>query len=205
MKSGWLIVGALLMAAPLAAQQTVPPGEAMKHMTPEERALAQRKLNSAASMLYDLPLDSAKAGLRGLLTVMRDSLMVVQTEASRLQRASSPAVAVSTARRLRTACASASRVMMGAEPHIAGMKASAKAGAEALIAYQKTITTTHLEMTKCDRGMALQLASPNPGLPQLRTAAAAAQTAAVNYDMAADGLLRVFDIPMRPKGVPGGL
>ena len=205
MKWGWMVLGVLLVAAPLTAQQTVSPAEALKKMTPEDRALAQKKLNSAASMLYDLPLDSAKTGLRGLLTVMRDSVMVVQTEAARLQRAPSPTVAVATARRLRAACASASRVMVGAEPHIVGMKASAKAGAEALIAYQKSIAVTHTEMTKCDRAVALQLASANPGLAQLRTTAAAAETAAANYDMAADGLLRVFDIPMRPKGVPGGL
>ena len=205
MKSGWMMLGALLVAAPLAAQAPPSPSEAIKKMTPEERALAQRKLNSAASMLYDIPLDSAKSGLRGLLMVMRDSLMVVQAEASRLQRASSPAVATSAARRLRAACGAASRVMIGAEPHIAGMKASAKAGAEALIAYQKAIVVTNAEMIKCDRSVALQLASPNPGLPQLRTSAVGAEAAAVNYDQAADGLLRVFDIPMRPKGVPGGL
>lgn len=205
MKAGWLVLGALLVAAPLAAQQTVGAAEAVKNMTPEERAQAQKKLNSAASMFYDIPLDSAKAGLRGLLTVMRDSLLVVQTEASRLQRAPSPSVAVATARRLRVACAAAARVMVGAEPHIAGMKASAKAGAEALIAYQKAIATTNVEMTKCDRAVALQLASPVPGASQLRASAAAAETAAANYDLAADGLLRVFDIPMRPKGMTGGL
>ncbi|MBK7593783.1 MAG: hypothetical protein IPJ11_00725 [Gemmatimonadetes bacterium] len=203
MKAGWMMLGALLVAAPLAAQE--PPSEAMKRMTPEERALAQRKLNAAASMLYDIPLDSAKTGLRSLLMIMRDSLMVVQTEASRVQRASSPAVATSAARRLRVACGAASRVMIGAEPHIAGMKASAKAGAEALIAYQKALGVTYTEMTKCDRAVALQLASPTPGLAQLRTSAVGAEAAAVNYDQAADGLLRVFDIPMRPKGVPGGL
>ncbi len=205
MKSGWLLMGALLVAAPLAAQQTMSPAEAVKKMTPEERALAQRKLNSAASMLYDIPLDSAKAGMRGLLTVMRDTLMVVQAEAALIQRASSPTVAVSAARRLRGACAAGARVMVGAEPHIAGMKASAKAGAEALIAFQKALMTTHTEMTKCDRAVALQLAAPVPGQTQLRTTAAAAETAAASYDMAADNLLRVFDIPMRPKGVPGGL
>ena len=50
--------------------------------------------------------------------------------------------------------------MIGAEPHFAGMKASAKAGAEALIAYQKAIVVTNAEMIKCDRSVALQLASP---------------------------------------------
>lgn len=205
MKSGWMVVTALLVAAPLAAQQPGSAAEAVKKMTPEERAQAQKRLNSAASMLYDVPLDSAKAGMRGLLTVMRDSLMVVQTEASWLQRASSPAVGAATARRLRAACASAARVMVGAEPHIAGMKASAKAGAEALIAFQKAIASTHSEMTKCERAVALQLAAPVPGLAQLKSTAAAAETAAANYDLAADGVLRVFDIPMRPKGVPGGL
>jgi hypothetical protein len=200
-----MMMGALLVAAPLAAQQAGSPAEVVKKMTPEERAQAQKKLNSAASMLYDIPLDSAKAGMRGLLTIMRDTLMVVQSEASRVQRASSPTVAVATARRLRVACAAASRVMIGAEPHIAGMKASAKAGAEALIAFQKALGTTYTEMTKCDRAVALQLAAPVPGQSQLRTTAAAAETAAAGYDMAADNLLRVFDIPMRPKGVPGGL
>ena len=87
MKAGWMMLGALLVTAPLAAQAPPSPSEAIKKMTPEERALAQRKLNSAASMLYDIPLDSAKSGLRGMLMVMRDSPMVGQGEASRLQRA----------------------------------------------------------------------------------------------------------------------
>lgn len=206
MKGRWIMVcGALLLAAPLAAQEPLSPSEALKKMTPEERAYAQRKLNAAAAMMFNIPLDSAKAGLRSLLTVVRDTVLVVQTEASRLQRASSPAVAASTARRLRAACASATRMMIGTEPHIAGMQASAKPGEDALMAYLKAIAATKAEMTKCERAVATPAGGAAPSLSQLRLAAAAAEGAAARYDLAAEGLLRVFDIPMRPKGVPGGL
>lgn len=204
MKAGWMIVGALLVAAPLAAQQGA--AEVVKKMTPEERALAQRKLTNQTSVLYDENLDPVKQELRTTMLTVRDTLMIVQTESSRLQRASSPTVATATARRLRLACQAASRSMVAAQPKVAGLRTSAKIGDDALAAYRSAMTTTAQSLQGCDKELQglLERSGPPP-MERLRAAAAAVEVASDRYEAAADGVLRTLEIPVRPKGVPGGL
>lgn len=202
---GRLCILALLVAAPLAAQQTGSAAEIVKQMTPEERAMAQRKLNAAAAVFYNTQLDSTKKSLRAVLTVMRDSMLAVEGDAARLQRSGSPAVALATGRRLRGACAAAARTAVITQAKIAPLRTSAEQGDKVLADYRITLTETSKAMMICEREAATALTPASPSAARLQKVAEPAVAAALRYDAAADGLLRALDIPFRPRGVPGGL
>lgn len=202
---GRLCIVALLAAAPLAAQQGGSAAEIVKQMTPEERALAQRKLNQAAAVFYNTPLDSTKKSLRSVMMVMRDSMLAVEGEAVRLQRSGSPAVTVATVRRLRGACAAAARTAVFTQAKIAPLRTSAELGDKVLADYRVILTETSKAMRECERSAATALAPTSPSPARLRAVGELAVAAAARYDVAADGLLRALDIPFRPRGVPGGL
>ncbi len=204
MKTRWIVALAVVMAAPLSAQK-ISPSEAVKQMTPEERALAQQRLNSASSVFFDVRLDSAKAELQVTMKTIRDTLLVAQAEAARLQRASSPAMAMASARRLRGACQAAARTIVAAQPKLSSLRTSAKIGDDALAVYRASLTSTSAGLVTCDKTLASQLAVPMPSLPRLRLSAASVEAAADKYDVAADGVLRTLEIPLRPRGVTGGL
>ncbi len=199
-----LMLLSLLAAAPLTAQQPGSAAEIVKQLTPEERAQAQRKLNAAAAVFYDGPLDSAKSNMRTFLTVMRDSVLAVEGEANRLQRAGSPAVLNATARRLREACRAATRTAAVTQRKVAPYRTSAATGDQALADYRTTLTATSKAMTDCDRSVGEALSGANAA-ERVRPHAAAAAAAAVRYDASADGVLRTLEIPLRPRGMPGGL
>lgn len=200
-----LCVVAMLAASPLAAQQGGTAAEIIKQMTPEERVLAQRKLNQAAAVFYNTPLDSTKKRLRSVMMVMRDSMLVVEGEAVRLQRSGSPAVTIATARRLRGACAATARTALITQARIAPLRTSAELGEKVLTGYRITLTETSKAMRACERSTATALAPASPSVPRLQAVAEPAVAAAVRYDAAADGLLRALEIPYRQRGVPGGL
>lgn len=202
---GRLCAVALLIAAPLAAQEGGTAAEILKQMTPEERARAQRKLNEAAAVFYNTPLDSTKKSLRGVMMVMRDSMLAVEGEATRLQRSGSPAVTIATARRLRGACAAAARTAVVTQAKIAPLRTSAQLGDKVLADYRTMLTETSKAMLACEQSAATALAPATPSPARLQAVGAPAVAAAVRYDAAADGLLRALDIPYRPRGVPGGL
>jgi len=200
-----LCIVALLAAAPLAAQQGSTAAEIIKQMTPEERALAQRKLNQAANVFYNTPLDSAKKSLRSVMMVMRDSVLAVEGEAVRLQRSGSTAVTIATARRLRGACAATARTAVATQAKIAPLRTSAELGEKVLADYRISLTETSKAMLECERSTATALAPASPTVARLPATAESAVAAAVRYQAAADGLLRALDIPYRQRGVPGGL
>lgn len=201
-----LCIAALLVAAPLAAQQSGSAAEIVKQMTPEERALAQRQLNEAAAVFYNTPLDSAKKSLRSVMMVMRDSMLAVEGDAARLQRSGSPAVTVATLRRLRGACAAAARTAVITQAKVAPLRTSAELGDKVLADYRITLTETSKAMLTCERTAATAMGTNSPSAARLQeTVAEPAATAAVRYGAAADGLLRALDIPYRQRGVPGGL
>jgi len=202
---GRLCVVALLAAAPLAAQQSGSAAEIVKQMTPEERAMAQRKLNEAAAVFYNTQLDSTKKSLRSVMMVMRDSMLAVEGDAARLQRSGSPAVTIATVRRLRGACAAAARTAVITQAKIAPLRTSAELGDKVLADYRITLTETSKAMMVCERNAATALAQASPSPARLQAVGEPAVAAAVRYDAAADGLLRALDIPFRPRGVPGGL
>jgi hypothetical protein len=204
MTSRLLLLG-LLAAAPLAAQQTGSAAEVVKQMTPEERSQAQRKLNAAAAVFYDGPLDSAKTNMRSFLKVMRDSMLLVEGEAMRLQRASSPAVRTATARRLRNACLAAARTVTVTQVKVAPYRTSAELGDKVLADYRLTLSETGKAMTECDRSLGAALTSGGDVAGRVRPIAATAAAAAVRYEAIADGVLRTLEIPLRPRGMPGGL
>lgn len=200
-----LCIVALLAAAPLAAQQGSTAAEIIKQMTPEERALAQRKLNQAAAVFYNTQLDSTKKSLRSVMMVMRDSMLAVEGDAARLQRSGSPAVTVATVRRLRGACAAAARTAVVTQAKIAPLRTSAELGDKVLADYRVTLTQTSKAMLECERSAATALAPTSPTPARFQAVGELAVAAAVRYDAAADGVLRALDIPFRPRGVPGGL
>ncbi|MDX2263222.1 MAG: hypothetical protein SFU84_16135 [Gemmatimonadales bacterium] len=202
---GRLSLVALLVAAPLTAQQGGTAAEIIKQMTPEERAMAQRKLNAAAAVFYNTQLDSAKRNLRAVMMVMRDSMLAVEGEAARLQRSSSPAVTIATVRRLRGACAAAARIAVITQAKIAPLRTSAELGDKVLADYRITLTETSKAMMACERNAATALAPASPSPTRLQAIAEPTVAAALRYDAAADGLLRALDIPYRQRGVPGGL
>ncbi len=191
----------LLASTPLLAQQGLPPSEAVKAMTPEQRAKAQRDLNAAAAMFWDVPLDSAKAQLRRVMVVMRDSMLAVDAESVRLHRATTDAVAASTARRLAERCRAAGRTAVVTRAKIQPLVTSVAFGNEVLRQYRATIVIVEGEMSACDKTL-------GAGMP---SAIARAQTAtkvssvAQRYEFASGALLQALEIPLRPKGVtPGG-
>lgn len=200
-----LCIVAVLVAAPLAAQQSGSAAEIVKQMTPEERAIAQRKLNKAAAVFYNTQVDSTKKSLRSVMMVMRDSMLAVESDAARLQRSGSPAVTVATVRRLRGACAAAARTAAITQARIAPLRTSAQLGDKVLADYRVTLTQTSKAMLECERTAATALAPASPSPARLLAVVEPAVAAAVRYDAAADGLLRALDIPYRQRGVPGGL
>jgi hypothetical protein len=204
MTSRLLLLG-LFAAAPLAAQQTGSAAEVVKQMTPEERAQAQRKLNAAAAVFYDGPIDSAKSNLRSVLKVMRDSMLAVEGEAARLQRAASPAVRTATARRLRNACLAAARTASVTQLKVAPYRTSAELGDKVLADFRVTLTETGKVMTDCDRSLGTALTGTGDLAAKVRPVALTVSAAAVRYETSADGVLRTLGIPLRPRGMPGGL
>lgn len=190
------------VAFPLAAQQPPSAAEVVKRMTPEERALAQRKLNDAAAFLYTQPVDSVKAGLRTTLAVMRDSMLAVEAETARLERTSAPAVMLAVARRLRGNCAAAVRTALITNAAVRQLRTSAAEGDRALISYRTTLAETTRTLQQCDQDLGTVLKASVPGAVRIRATAASLVVAANRYEAAADGVLRALSIPLRPKGVP---
>lgn len=190
----------LLATAPLSAQQGVSAGEAVKAMTAEERAKAQRDLNEAAAIFYDGPIDSVKAQLRRVMVIMRDSVLAVEAESARLQRATSEAVVNATARRLGARCSAAARTALLTRAKIQPLETSAAFGNEVLKEYRATLTEVTGVMTACDK----TLGGGALSAPARKDAVAKASAVSQRYEMASDALLRALEIPLRPKGVPGG-
>lgn len=190
------------VTAPLAAQQPPTAAEIVKRMTPEERALAQRKLNDAAAFLYTEPVDSVKAELRATLVVMRDSMLAVEAETARLERTSAPAVILAVARRLRGGCAAAGRTALTTQAKVQQLRTSAAEGDRALMNYRTTLAETMRSMQHCDQELAAILQASVPDAARIRATAASLVVVANRYEAATDGVLRMLSIPMRPKGMP---
>lgn len=186
----------------LAAQRPPTAAEVVKRMTPEERALAQRKLNDAAAFLYAEPVDSIKAGLRTTLEVMRDSMLAVEAETARLERTSAPAVTLAAARRLRSGCAAAMRTALATQAKVERLHTSAAEGDLALKAYRITLLETTRTMQRCDQTLGTVLLASVPSTASIHATAASVVAAGNRYEAAANGVLRTLNIPLRPKGMP---
>lgn len=202
MKRRLLFILVAGVAAPLAAQQPPTAAEIVKRMTPEERALAQRKLNDAAAFLYSEPIDSVKAELRATLVVMRDSMLAVVAETARLERTNAPAVILAVARRLRGNCAAAGRTALTTQAKVQQLRTSAAEGDRALTSYRTTLAETTRILQQCDRALATTLQASVPSAVRIRETAASLVVAANRYEAATDGVLRALSIPLRPKGIP---
>jgi hypothetical protein len=134
------------------------------------------------------------------MVIMRDSMLAVESESVRLQRATSTAVATATARRLATRCAAAGRTADVTRAKVQPLETSADFGNQVLQAYRAALLGLATSMRACDK----ELAAGTPSAVRREAIVDQATASSQRYEFASDALLRALEIPLRPKGMPGG-
>jgi len=154
-------------------------------------------------LIIEDSLTPTKMSLRSYVADLRDSLVMVESNQSRLARARAAnmtSVVVSQGRELARNCSKGAAMVALTTKRIEPMNTQNEQGDLALHAYRSALATLGEDLRRCAHGDSLIMAAASLDQVKLEDIATAARASISQYDLVRDGLMKLLGITLPIKG-----